>query len=70
MEKSELKFFLGKKIVVQLVNNFKYTGVIRELKDDSVFFEDQYCGIILVPISQIRLVRFYSEGENDKKEVR
>jgi hypothetical protein len=63
MEKKELEFFLDKKIIVQLVNNFKYTGYIKELHDESVFFEDIYIGMILVPLSQIRMVRQFSESE-------
>jgi len=57
MKKEELSFYIGKKeIRIILKNNYKYTGKIIELMQDSLRFDDRFEGIVTIPYEEIRLV--------------
>ena len=58
MNKEELKYYKenNKRIVVILKNNFRYTGKIYNLFDNSFQFEDRYEGMITIPYEEIRVI--------------
>jgi len=58
MNKEELQYYKNnnKPIKVTLKNNFRYSGIIIELLENSFRFKDRFEGVITIPYEEIRLL--------------
>lgn len=58
MNKEELQYYKNnnKAIKVTLKNNFRYSGIIIELLENSFRFKDRFEGVITIPYEEIRLL--------------
>ena len=69
MNKEELQYYKNnnKPIKVTLKNNFRYSGIIIELLENSFRFKDRFEGIITIPYEEIRLLAENTGGSTKWK---
>ncbi len=58
-----LKHFLNQRVEIFLQNNLKYTGYIKEIKDDTILFLDKYNNEIIINIYAIYVIQPAREEE-------
>lgn len=56
MKQQEAQQYLNKKIRIILKNNFRFSGLVLEIGEDTLRLEDRFEGIISVSLSDIMLV--------------
>ena len=61
MLKEDLLFALQKKVRINLTNGFHYTGVIRELNDDSFLFTDKFGNNVVMRYDMVAIVQEVKE---------
>lgn len=66
MNKEELQYYEKNNLAIRvtLKNNYKYSGVIIELLENSFRFKDRYEGVITIPYDEIRLLAESQEVKN------
>jgi small nuclear ribonucleoprotein (snRNP)-like protein len=57
MEMNEIKKYEGKKVLIILKNNFKYTGYLPILKGSSFKFQDKFGTEVLIDCDYITFLK-------------
>jgi hypothetical protein len=57
MNEDDVRRFVGKKCLLILNNNFKYTGIIPEFSGPSFLMTDKYGRVVLIECSFIGMIR-------------
>jgi hypothetical protein len=53
---TDLKFFKGKIVKINLINDFVFTGLLIEVSGFSVRVNDRIRGVVVIPLHQIRTI--------------
>lgn len=62
MEKRHLEQFLNKRVIVRLINQWVYRGLLLKLDNDTAFIDD-IKGKVVVELAEYRGSRYYNGGK-------
>lgn len=56
IEKKQLDLFLNKNCKIILSNGFSYSGILKEVSETTLVFEDRFEGLMIFDLSIIRSI--------------
>ena len=59
MNADELKIFLGKKIYLITKDGLTFTGVIEELRGETLHFRDKFQQLVLLDVSNVARIALF-----------
>lgn len=66
IEKKQLKLFVGRSCKIILSNGFSYCGILKNISETSITFEDRFDGLKIFDTSIIKSIGEIRGGKDER----